>query len=157
MGAEMIRLLMMMLLGLTISGPAIALDIIFPNPDLKPQNVVEIQLQSLQRNDEPMPDAGIAQTWAFAHPNNKLMTGPFERFALMIKSHNYKNMIHHLDHKIEPVLQTNDRAQFAVSITTSDSQKMTFKWELMKAQTGEYSGSWMTTSVSTPLLSDDAL
>jgi hypothetical protein len=84
------------------------------------------------------------------------MTGPIERFMLMIKSQNYKNMLNHRDHKIEPVLQTNDRSQFSVSITTSDDQKMTFKWELMKVQTGEFSGSWMTTSVSTPLLSGNA-
>jgi|TARA_B110000037_G_scaffold150602_1_gene169887 hypothetical protein len=153
---NMAKLLMILLIGLLHNEPAIALDIISPNPKLQPKNVVEIQLQSLQRNDEPIPDAGIIQTWAFAHPNNRIMTGPIERFMLMIKSQNYKNMLNHRDHKIEPVLQTNDRSQFAVSITTSDDKKMTFKWELMKVQTGEFSGSWMTTSVSAPLLSGNA-
>ena len=150
------RLLMITLVGLVINGPTSALNIISPNPSLQPKYVIEIQLQSLQRNDEPIPDAGITQTWAFAHPNNRLMTGPIERFMLMMKSQNYKNMLYHRDYKIEPVLQTNDRSQFAVSITTSDDQKMTFKWELRKVHTGEFSGSWMTTSVSPPLLSEDA-
>ena len=150
------KLLMAVVVGLVLNKPVIALDIISPNPNLQPKNVVEIQLQSLQRNDEPIPDAGIFQTWAFAHPNNRFMTGPIERFLLMMKSQNYKNMLNHSDHKIEPVLQTNGRSQFAVSITTSDNQKMTFKWELMKVQTGGFSGSWMTTSVSPPLLSGNA-
>jgi len=150
------KLLMAVVVGLVLNKPVIALDIILPNPNLQPKNVVEIQLQSLQRNDEPIPDAGIFQTWAFAHPNNRFMTGPIERFLLMMKSQNYKNMLNHRDHKIEPVLQTNGRSQFAVSITTSDNQKMTFKWELMKVRLGKFSGSWMTSSVSPPLLSGNA-
>ena len=69
------------------------------------------------------------------------MTRPIERVILVIKSQNYKNMLNHRDHKIEPGLQTNGRSQFAVFITTSDDKKMTFKWGLMKVQTGEFSGS----------------
>jgi hypothetical protein len=139
-----------------LNRPATALDIISPNPNLQPKNVIEIQLKSLQQNDEPIPDAGIIQTWAFAHPNNRLMTGPIKRFTLMMKSQNYKNILHHSSHKIIPVFKTNSRSQFAVSIITFNGQNMTFKWELMKVQTGGFSGSWMTTSVSPPLLSADA-
>ena len=154
--SNMKRFLIIALIGFVVNGPAIAFDIISPSPNLQPKDVIEIQLQSLQRNDEPMPDAGISQTWAFAHPNNRLMTGPIERFSLMMKSQNYKNMLGHREYQIEPVLQTNVRSQFAVSIITLDNQKMTFKWELMKVQTGEFLGSWMTSSVSPPLLSGNA-
>ena len=150
------KYLLTIIMALLLNGPAIALDIILPNPSLQPNNVIEIQLQSLQKNDEPIPDSGIIQTWAFAHPNNRLITGPIKRFTLMMKSENYKNMLYHRDYKIEPVLKTNDRSQFAVTIITSDDQKMAFKWELMKVLTGEFTGSWMTTSVSPPLLSADA-
>ena len=147
---------MVAMVWLTINESAIALDIISPHPNIQPKNVVEIQLRSLQRNNEPMPDTGIAQTWAFAHPDNRLMTGPIERFTVMMKSQNYKNMLQHRNHKIERVFKTNSRSQFAVSITTLSDQQMTFKWELMKVQAGEFSGSWMTTSVSPPLLSENA-
>ena len=84
------------------------------------------------------------------------MTAPIERFMLRIKSQNYKNMLNHSDYKIEPILQTNGHSQFAVSITTSDDKKMKFKWELMKVQTGEFSGSWMTTSIAPTLLSGNS-
>ena len=139
-----------------INESAIALDIISPHPNIQPRKVIEIQLQSLQQNNEPIPDTGIAQTWAFAHPDNRLVTGPIEHFTLMMKSQNYKSILQHRNHKIELVFKTNNRSQFAVTITTLNDQKMTFKWELMKAQTGEFSGSWMTTSVSPPLLSGNA-
>jgi hypothetical protein len=150
------RIIMVALVWLAINKPTIALDIISPHPNIRPKNVVEIQLRSLQQNNKPMPDAGIIQTWAFAHPNNRLITGPIERFTLMMKSQNYKNILHHRNHKIKPVFKTSSRSQFAVYITTSSGQKMTFKWELMKVQTGRFSGSWMTTSVSPPLLSGNA-
>jgi hypothetical protein len=150
------RLMIVTLVWIAVNEPAISLDIISPHPNFQPETVVEIQLRSLQQNNEPTPDAGIVQTWAFAHPNNRLITGPIERFTLMMKSQNYKNILHHRDHKIESVFKTNSRSQFAVSITTLNGQKMAFNWELMKVQTGKYSGSWMTTSVSPPLLSENA-
>jgi hypothetical protein len=150
------RIMMVALIWLAVNKPAIALDLILPHPNIHPKNVIEIQLRSLQQNNKPMPDAGIIQTWAFAHPNNRLITGPIERFTLMMKSQNYKNILHHRNHKIKPVFKTSSRSQFAVYIITSSGQKMTFKWELMKVQTGRFSGSWMTTSVSPPLLSGNA-
>jgi hypothetical protein len=150
------RIMMVALIWLAVNKPAIALDLILPHPNIHPKNVIEIQLRSLQQNNKPIPDAGIIQTWAFAHPNNRLITGPIERFTLMMKSQNYKKILHHSSHKIIPVFKTNSRSQFAVSIITFNGKNMTFKWELMKVQTGGFSGSWMTTSVSPPLLSGNA-
>ena len=85
------------------------------------------------------------------------MTGPVERFTLMMKSQNYKSILYHRNHSVELVFKTKRYSQFAVSITTLDDQKMIFKWELEKVQKGEFSGSWMTTSVSPPLLSVNSL
>ena len=51
-----------------------------PNISLKPIEVLTIQLNSLQRNNIPFNDAGIEQVWKFAHPSNKKITGPFEKF-----------------------------------------------------------------------------
>ena len=68
-------------------GPvAWAADLLAPDPALSPAEVVVIQLDAL-RGNEAETDAGIAQTWAFAHPDNKRMTGPLPRFAQMIKGH----------------------------------------------------------------------
>jgi hypothetical protein len=59
---NMANLLMILLIGLLLNEPAITLDIISQNLNLQPRNGVEIQLQSLQRNDEPIPDTGTIQT-----------------------------------------------------------------------------------------------
>ena len=134
-----------------LAVPATAQELLTPDPIRQPESVVEIQLQSLQKNDVPVPDTGIAQTWAFAHPDNKRVTGPLERFAWMIKGPDYRNMLDHQEHIIKPVVQTDDYALFAVTIITADDQKMSFKWEVKKVKTGEFSGSWMTIVVSPPL------
>jgi hypothetical protein len=149
------RPMILALLWMAIMKSTSAQELISPHPNIQPKNVIKIQLQSLQTNNVPRPDAGILQTWAFAHPTNRLATGPIERFSLMMKSQNYRHILNHRNHKIERVFKTNGRSQFAVTITTEDNKRMTFKWELEKVQKGVFSGSWMTTSVSPPLLLGD--
>ncbi|HSY80300.1 MAG TPA: hypothetical protein VK807_00975, partial [Gemmatimonadaceae bacterium] len=61
-------------LALAVSSP-------HPTPSLSPNQVVEIVLTALQHNDNPQPDAGIATTFEFASPANRLETGPLQRFA----------------------------------------------------------------------------
>jgi hypothetical protein len=51
-------------------------EILKPNSNIKPSEVVKIQLSGLQKNDLDFKDSGIEQTWNFAHPNNKKVTGP---------------------------------------------------------------------------------
>ena len=72
-------------------------DLIKPNSSLKPFDVLMIQLNSLKNNNTPYKDAGIEQTWEFAHPFNKASTGPLEKFKRMIYSKNYKILISHTD------------------------------------------------------------
>ncbi len=51
-------------------------DLIKPNNNIEPYQVVKVQLESLQNNNLPSIDSGIEQTWEFAHPSNKKNTGP---------------------------------------------------------------------------------
>ena len=74
-------------------------DLIKPDANLKPFEVLMIQLNSLKNNNNPYKDAGIEQTWEFAHPINKVATGPIERFKQMIYSNSYKILISHENNK----------------------------------------------------------
>ena len=71
-------------------------ELIKPNSKISPSEVVKIQLLGLQKNNDRFKDSGIEQTWNFAHPSNKEVTGPLDRFKRMIKSDNYQMMINHL-------------------------------------------------------------
>ena len=70
-------------------------DLIKPSSDLKPFDVLMIQLNALRDNNDPYKDSGIMQSWEFAHPNNKSSTGPLENFKRMIYSDNYSILISH--------------------------------------------------------------
>ena len=75
-------------------------ELIKPSSKISPSEVVKIQLLGLQKNNDRFKDSGIEQTWNFAHPNNKEVTGPLYKFKRMIKSDNYQMMIDHLSHKL---------------------------------------------------------
>ena len=68
-------------------------ETIKPNIKIDPYQVVIIQLNSLKNNDNPVIDSGIEQTWEFAHPDNKINTGPLEKFKKMIKGDAYKMLL----------------------------------------------------------------
>jgi hypothetical protein len=73
------------------AGPAL----VRPSPQLSAAEVVTIQLEALQHNDEPYIDAGIAQSWLLAHPANKRVTGPYSRFADMLRSPAFAAILDH--------------------------------------------------------------
>jgi hypothetical protein len=139
--------------ALFFSVSSLAEEIITPDANLAPERVVQIQLEALQRNDSQ----GIAQTWAFAHPVNKKVTGPLERFESMIKSPNYRMLLGHQKHTIKSVLKTIDHALFVVKVFITADQHVTYKWELLKVNTGPAAGAWTTIGVSAPLLAKDAI
>ena len=55
-------------------------DLVKPNPNIKSDEVISIQLKALMKNNLPYQDAGIFQTWEFAHPQNRKYTGPSIKF-----------------------------------------------------------------------------
>ena len=89
-------------------------DLLKPNSNIKPDRVIEIQLSGLQNNDLIYKDSGIEQTWNFAHPNNKKVTGPLDKFKRMIKGDSYQMMINHLSHTITKLGSGENWAQFEV-------------------------------------------
>ncbi len=91
-----------------------------PDPALSPEDVVQIQLEALQRNDIPTQDAGIRQAWMLAHPDNRRVTGPLPRFERMIKGAAYRPLIGHAAHDIERLGTTEEQVTFKVTIQTPE-------------------------------------
>ena len=141
---------------LTAAAPAGAADLLAPDPALSPAEVVAIQLDALQANQAGT-DAGIAQTFAFAHPDNKRMTGPLPRFARMIKGPQYRMLLNHRSHDIREVARTDKNAVFAVMVTTRTGEVVSYQWSVAKVTGGEHAGAWMTVSVSPPVAVGQAI
>ena len=127
-------------------------DVLKPNSNIKPIEVIKIQLLALQKNDQKYKDSGIEQTWNFAHPNNKRATGPLENFKRMIKGDSYQMMINHLSHTITKIRSNEKWAQFEVVILDKNKIYHKFNWQVEKyTESGELEGCWLTTMVSNPI------
>ena len=133
-------------------------DLIKPNITLRPFDILMIQLNSLQNNNVPFKDAGIEQTWEFAHPNNKKMTGPLEKFKQMIYSRSYKILLEHENNEITILKETNNRSVYKVYILSKDKKKYYYIWQIEKVSLdGNLKNCWMTTRVSAPKYLGDTI
>ena len=128
-------------------------DLIEPNIEIEPKQVVNIQLTALMKNDFPYKDRGIIQTWEFAHPNNRKVTGPIERFKNMIKTDSYSMLLNHINNEILEVYLSDEVATFEVTVMDSNKKYYKFKWQVEKYNIeGDLKDCWLTTAVSQPML-----
>ena len=127
-------------------------ELLNPNSTIAPKEVVKIQLSGLQQNDLEYKDSGIEQTWNFAHPSNKKVTGPLNNFKKMIKSASYQMMIDHLSHTITEVGSSKKWVQFEVIILDKNKIYHKFNWQVEKyTEEGSLKDCWLTTMVSSPI------
>ena len=139
------------LIFLLLLKPSFA-DILKPSTEIEPEKVIKIQLTALMENDNPYIDSGIVQTWEFAHPNNRKMTGPLERFKNMIKADSYSMLLNHSNHEISEVYMSNKVATFEVTVMDLEKKYYKFKWQVEKYNgEGTLKDCWLTSAVSQPM------
>ena len=142
------KVLVLLLITISITKA----EILKPSSNINPKEVVKIQLTGLQKNDFKFKDSGIEQTWNFAHPNNKKVTGPLGNFKRMLKGDSYQMMIDHLSHTITQLGSTDKWAQFEVIILDKSKIYHKFNWQVEKyTEDGELKDCWLTTMVSNPI------
>jgi len=144
------RRLIVLAVCLTMSVlPASAAKPVQPSSELTPENVISIQLKALSEvENDPTTNSGVAQVWAFAHPSNRLMTGPLRRFTLMLQSPRYRALIGHRSHYLRLVSEAPRKAHFAIRVTARDGTVYGYSWHLAKVANGAYENMWMTTTVA---------
>ena len=111
--------------------------------------MVKIQLQALKNNNKN--DDGIKVTWLFAHPDNKKVTGPYERFRIMIYGQQYRQLLNHDSHKINLIMNSPNKYMFRIKILTKDKQLLFYEWHVQKATEENCIDCWFTTAVSIPI------
>ena len=142
------KILILFFISISISKA----EIIKPSSSIKPVDVIKIQLTALQKNDLNFKDSGIEQTWNFAHPNNKKVTGPLGNFKRMIKGDAYQMMLNHLSHTITQLGIDDNWAQFEVIILDKNKIYHKFNWQVEKyTLEGALKDCWLTTMVSSPI------
>ena len=144
---KIIYIILFFLISLNINA-----EMIKPDPTISAKDVISIQLKALQINNSPFEDAGIEQTWEFAHPNNRKFTGPLNNFIRMLKNPSYSIMLNHLEHKIIPVEEKETSAYYFVELVDVNGKKYGFEWTVEKVTDNvEFKDCWMTVGVSRPM------
>ena len=148
----MFKIFKFAILFLLLNINSVSSEVLKPNINIKPAQVIKIQLQGLMKNDTPYIDKGIEQTWEFAHPNNKRFTGPLSRFKEMIKGDSYNMLLNHISHKIIEVYSDDKKAIYEVTVLDANKKYFKFRWQVEKfLDKGLLKNCWLTTVVSQPI------
>jgi hypothetical protein len=118
-----------------------------PHPSLSPLEVAGIQIEALRHNDVPYQNSGIEVTFNFASPANKRMTGPLERFKLMVHNPMYRPMIDHRGAEYENLAIDGDLARIDVILFSKEGQYLGYRFMLTRQHDNRHEGSWMTDAV----------
>lgn len=135
---------------LSLMPVALAAELIQPSPELAPETVIATQLAALQAEANSPGDRGLRQVWAFAHPDNRRMTGPYERFARMLQGPYFNALIGHASHTITAQARTERAAAYDVDVVATSGRVFRYRWVLRRAAGPGFDGAWMTVSVSIP-------
>jgi len=117
----------------------------YPEPKLKPNDVVRLQLLAMQQNDDS--DFGIEVTFRFASPANKTQTGPLKRFIGLVRNPSYRPLLNHTNATFLELTVEEDFAVQEVVITTSNGERIGYRFRLSIQKGPVYPGCWMTDSV----------
>ena len=127
-------------------------ELLKPNIKLKPFDVVKIQLAALKNNNKPYKNAGIEQTWEFAHPSNKNFTGPLSRFIKLLNDEGYNILLNHIEHEVVEVYKSEKKFIYEVTILDGEKNFFKYNWRIEKfLNEGSLNNCWLTTSVSLPV------
>ena len=123
-------------------------ELVKPDKKLTPFDVVKIQLNALKKNNKQ--DLGIKQTWLFAHPDNKKVTGPYERFRIMIYGEQYKFLLNHSSHEINLISNSSNTFVYGIEIIDIDKKLFFYEWHVQKGSDKDCNDCWFTSAVSQP-------
>jgi hypothetical protein len=127
------------LVGLDLSG------VVFPNPDIPPEEVVRLQLAGL--SDAKADGVGILQCFCLASPGNRVVTGPLERFGQMVRSEPYQCMARPRAVLIGRPQHGDDVARLLVTIIDDEHNVRAFAFVLGRQQEPPFKDCWMTEAV----------
>ena len=148
----MSKILKLSIIFFLLSFGSVSSEMVKPNINIKPDQVIKIQLQGLMKNDSPYRDKGIEQTWEFAHPSTQRFTGPLSRFKEMIKGDSYNMLLNHISREVMEIYSDDKKAVYEVTVLDTNKKYFKFRWQVEKfLDKGPLKNCWLTTVVSQPI------
>ena len=95
------------------------------------------------------PDNAVTIIWNFAHEDNQEVTGPIERFSMMLTSEPYDSIVDLKDYSYEVILESSENIQYEVKVLTQNNNYFVITWIFQKTICNE-KPCWRTIGVSQP-------
>ena len=105
-------------------------------------------------SDDPIKAVDII--WDYAHEDNKEMTGPKERFAMMLASEPYDSIIDLKDYSYETIFESEENIHYEVKVLAQNNNYFVITWVFQKTLCNE-KPCWRTIGVSQPEYFDSGI
>ena len=105
-------------------------------------------------SDDPVKAVDII--WDYAHEDNKEITGPKERFAMMRASEPYDSIIDLKDYSYETIFQSEENIHYEIKVLAQNNNYFVITWVFQKTLCDE-KPCWRTIGVSQPEYFDSGI
>ena len=102
------------------------------------------------------PNKAVNIIWNFAHEDNQEVTGPIERFSMMLTSEPYDSIIDLKDYSYEVILESTENIQYEVKVLAQNNNYFVITWIFQKTICNE-KPCWRTIGVSQPEYFDSGI
>ena len=105
-------------------------------------------------SDDPVKAVDII--WDYAHEDNKEITGPKERFAMMLASEPYDSIIDLKDYSYETIFESDENIHYEIKVLAQNNNYFVITWVFQKTLCDE-KPCWRTIGVSQPEYFDSGI
>ena len=105
-------------------------------------------------SDDPVKAVDII--WDYAHKDNKEITGPKERFAMMLASEPYDSIIDLKDYSYETIFESEENIHYEIKVLAQNNNYFVITWVFQKTLCDE-KPCWRTIGVSQPEYFDSGI
>ena len=105
-------------------------------------------------SDDPVKAVDII--WDYAHEDNKEITGPKERFAMMLVSEPYDSIIDLKDYSYETIFESEENIHYEIKVLAQNNNYFVITWVFQKTLCDE-KPCWRTIGVSQPEYFDSGI
>ena len=105
-------------------------------------------------SDDPVKAVDII--WDYAHEDNKEITGPKERFAMMLASEPFDSIIDLKDYSYETIFESEENIHYEIKVLAQNNNYFVITWVFQKTLCDE-KPCWRTIGVSQPEYFDSGI
>ena len=105
-------------------------------------------------SDDPVKAVDVI--WDYAHEDNKEITGPKERFAMMLASEPYDSIIDLKDYSYDTIFESEENIHYEIKVLAQNNNYFVITWVFQKTICDE-KPCWRTIGVSQPEYFDSGI